>query len=348
MKRTALLAVTLCALALVATASSAPASRSSPSASALTIPPGLVIFNGSVPNALSLHPWELAVLPQRTVTVTFQENGRSVTHTEQGPYLADALSFAGWQPIAACRNDLLRWWILASNARGQTALVTRGEIDPGFGNRQAILSISEDGRFLGATAGPRLIVPGDATSGRAIRNVDQITVGRAASQVPQTGCDDVGKVASPPAPGTVLVNGDVGSPLTLTTAQLQSLGSRTMNVNFLNGANPVSASEQGPLLEDVIRMAKPKIDNRCPNDALRFYVQASATDGYSSLLSWGDISSAYGNRAPLLSVSENGAALTAGPRVLAPGDVRGGRYVSGTLILTVVRAKPAISERKGC
>ena len=51
---------------------------------------------------------------------------------------------------------------------------------------------------------------------------------------------------------------------------------------------------------------------------------------------------------PLLSVNENNVALTTGPRVLAPGDVRGGRYVSGTLILTVVRAKPLVSERKGC
>jgi len=307
-----------------------------------------VSFNGTLPNHLSLHPWELAILPQRTVTVTFAENGKTVTHTEQGPYLSDALTFAGWQPIAACRNDLLRWWIVASNAKGQSALVTRGEIDPGFGNRQAILSISEDGHFLSARTGPRLIVPGDATSGRAIRDVNQVTVGRAVSQLPQAGCDDVGKVASPPPAGTIVVNGDVANPLTLTTAQLAQLGSRTMNVNFLNGANPVSASEQGPLLEDVIRMAKPKIDNRCPNDALRFYIQASATDGYSSLLSWGDISPLYGNRVPLLSVNENNVALTGGPRVLAPGDVRGGRYVSGTLILTVVRAAPAVSEKKGC
>ena len=219
-------------------------------------------FNGAVPNQLSLHPWELAILPQRTVTVTFQENGKSVTHTEQGPYVADALTFAGWQPIAACRNDLLRWWIVASNAKGQTALMTRGEIDPGFGNRQAILSISEDGHFLSASGGPRLIVPGDATSGRAIKNVNQVTVGRATSQLAQTGCDDVGKVATPPPAGSVLINGDVANPMTLTTAQLQQIGLRTMNVNFLNGANPVTAAEQGPLLEDVIRMAKPKIDNR--------------------------------------------------------------------------------------
>ena len=56
-------------------------------------------FNGAVPNQISLRPWELAILPQRTVTVTFQENGKTVTHTEQGPYLSDALTFLGWQPM---------------------------------------------------------------------------------------------------------------------------------------------------------------------------------------------------------------------------------------------------------
>jgi hypothetical protein len=243
---------------------------------------------------------------------------------------------------------VLRWSIVASNPKGQSALVTRGEIDPGFGNRQAILSIAEDGKFLAGRTGPRLIVPGDATSGRAIANVNQITVGRAVSQVPQTGCDDIGKVASPPPPGTVLINGDVESQVTLTLAQLQQLGVRSTIVNVLTGTTPTSASEQGPLLEDVIRLAKPKIRNTCPNDAQRFYVQASATDGYSSLLSWGDISSALGNRVPLLSINENGSALTGGPRVLSPGDVRGGRYVSGTLILTVVRAKSQVLPRKGC
>ena len=280
-------------------------------------------FNGTVPNPLALHPWELAVLPQRTITVTFQEQGKTVTHTEQGPYLADALTFAGWQPIAACRNDVLRWWIVASNTKGQTALVTRGEIDPGFGNRQAILSISEDGKFLAARSGPRLIVPGDATSGRAIANVNQITVGRAASQLAQTGCDDIGKVASPPPAGRCWSTATSRARSTLTTAQLQQLGIRSMNVSFLNGANPVTASEQGPLLEDVIRMAKPKINNKCPNDALRFYIQASATDGYSSLLSWGDISAAYGNRVPLLSVNENGVALTGGPACWRPETCAG-------------------------
>jgi hypothetical protein len=153
MKRAVLLAVLVAGAVMVLSAASAMGRPAPAKATALSLRPGLVTFNGTIPNQLALHPWELAILPQRTVTVTFLENGKSVTHTEQGPYLTDALTFAGWQPIAACRNDVLRWWILASNAKGQTALMTRGELDPGFGNRQAILSISEDRQFLSAKTG---------------------------------------------------------------------------------------------------------------------------------------------------------------------------------------------------
>src|SRR5580765_5789985 len=137
---------------------------------------------------------------------------------ESGPLVSDLMAFLGWQPIAICRNDVLRWWILASNAKGQSAFVTRGEIDPGFGNRPAILSISEDGKFL-THVGPRLIVPGDATDIGALRNVNQRTIGRATSQLPQVGCDDKGALASAPAPGSVVINGDVASGSTQSFSQ---------------------------------------------------------------------------------------------------------------------------------
>jgi len=94
--------------------------------------------------------------------------------------------------------------------------------------------------------------------------------------------------------------------------------------------------------------AKPKFNSKCPTDKMQFYIEATGSDGYTSLLSWGDIDSSAGNRVPVFSLAENGASLaTAGPRVLAPGDVRGGRYVSGTVALTLVRAKPKVAL-SGC
>jgi hypothetical protein len=129
---------------------------------------------------------------------------------------------------------------------------------------------------------------------------------------------------------------------------MAGLSQRTMTVNFLTGTNPTTASEQGPLLEDVLNLAKPKFDTKCANDKLRWYVAATGSDGYMSLLSWGDIDPSYGARSPLLSVNENGTPLITGPRVLAPGDVRGGRYVSGAVALTILQARPAVAVNAAC
>ena len=62
-----------------------------------------------------------------------------------------------------------------------------GEVDPLFGNRPAILSMSEDGQFLTKT-GPRLIVPGDGSSVRAISRVVMVTAGMPTPQLAVPGC----------------------------------------------------------------------------------------------------------------------------------------------------------------
>jgi hypothetical protein len=146
----------------------------------------------------------------------------------------------------------------------------------------------------------------------------------------------------------VAINGDVAKPATLSTDQIAALApNRTTTVTFLNGSTPVTNTETGPLLQDVVNSAVPKFSTKCGGNKYSFYVEATGSDGYTSLLSWGDMDPAAAARYPLVSVNENGTPLTTGPRVLAPGDVRGGRYVSGTVALTVLQAKPAIPT-KGC
>lgn len=149
---------------------------------------GLVRLNGDVASPRMLKTAELAILPQQTISITITSGAKVVTHTEQGPYLADVLNLTTPNFRACSKNDLLRWWILVSNAKGAAVVLGRGEVDAGFGNRPAILSISEDGTFLTAQ-GPRLIVPGDGGDTRQLRNVSVITTGRAAPQLAVTGCE---------------------------------------------------------------------------------------------------------------------------------------------------------------
>jgi hypothetical protein len=286
---------------------------------------------------LTLKTSELSVLPQQSVTITL--NG--VSTVEQGPTLASLLTLAGVQYNAACRNDELRWWIEATASNGQAATLTAGEIDPLFGNRPAILSISENGQFL-TSRGPTLIVPNDPAGKRNLKGVSVITVGRAPAQLFNSStCSPTVAMSATPTPGTLVINGDVSSPQTLSFAQLQAVQPQlSQTVSFLNGATPVTNTESGPTLASVIALAKPKFLACDPTDNLRFYVAVtSGIDGYTALVSWAELDPSINGINQLLSLAENGASQSSvGPRNTVPGDVRGGRYVSGGAVITVFRA----------
>jgi hypothetical protein len=337
-------ALALATMAVLATANGSP------------LDPGLTINaapgNGLTPfSPLTLTTSQLAALPQQTVTVSI--DGASMT--ESGPLLSALLSQAGLQYISACKNDELRYWIEATGTNGSAVELTAGEIDPSFGNKPAILSISENGSALPS---PRLIVPGDATGARDIQDVANVTVGRAAPQLSGSVSDTAACTPAPftapvsptPADGTVVINGAVAHPETLTYAQLGALPQVTQTDSFLGPHGTSTNTETGPTLFDVVSTADPRF-GFCDANALRFYVEVtSSEDGYASLVSWAEIDPRYDGNPVLLSLTENGhSTLTTDtdPRLTVPGDVHGGRYVSGAAVITVFRA-PRAAALPGC
>ena len=328
--------------ALVAGLAGARANHSSAAAPPTAPPPGMIEINGDVAQPTTLKFSELAILPEHTISVSI--NG--VIHKEAGPYLESVLNLVIPNYLACSKNNLLRWSALVSNAQGAATAVGVGEIDPGFGNRQAILSISEDGRFLTAQ-GPRLIVPGDGADTRDLSHVVRVTANMAAPQLPIPGCAAQAPAIMPTS-GSLIVNGAVAHPTTYTFAQLQSLPQVTQTVTFLAGTTPTTNVETGPLLSTILAAAQPSFKNTCPNDRLRFAVEITGSDGYASILSYGEVDAGLGNRNPIVSLSENGGSLAkVGPRVLQIGDVKGGRAVSGAVAITVFRLAPQI-RRTGC
>jgi len=332
----------LCLAAVAASAlaigSSAVARQAKPVASAGIVPPQSITINGDVAAPRTVKWPELAILPQQTMTVTID----GATHVEKGPSLIDVIGYATPNILACSRNDLLRWWIMVTNQDGQSAVFGRGEVDPGFGNRPAILSISEDGQFLTTKQGPRLIVQGDAGSARDLKNVVMVTTRRAAQGLPVSGCPATPNLFAPSVPSLVL-NGDVKTPQTLTFSQLQSLPQVGQTVSFLSGSTPTTTTELGPTLADVLAKGSPNFKSSCPNDKLRWFVEITGSDGYASILSYSELDPGIGNRNPLVSLSENGVSLVnAGPRVVQNGDVRGGRLVSGSVALSVFRVTPRV------
>ena len=146
-----------------------------------------------------------------------------------------------------------------------------------------------------------------------------------------------------PTPGSITVNGAVAHPVTLTFAQLQALPQVTQTDTFLAGPNPTTVTEVGPTLFDVLAAAEPEFQFCNPNDNARFYVEVtSSEDGYASTLSWAEIDPFLNGKQALLSLTENGTSqASVGPRLTLPGDVKGGRYVSGGAVVTVFRVPDA-------
>jgi hypothetical protein len=111
----------------------------------------------------------------------------------------------------------------------------------------------------------------------------------------------------------------------LSASQLAALPAQTRTVTFLQGTSPQAHTEHGPTLAAVLLAA------RIPTNR-DTWVAAAASDGYVATVTPGE--AVYGGRPLLMSLVEDGMALTQ-PRLVVDGDVKGGRYVSGTTKLVV-------------
>lgn len=139
-----------------------------------------------------------------------------------------------------------------------------------------------------------------------------------------------------PAAGTVRLTGDLVAPGEITAAQLAALPQQTVEASFGSGAGPQQHTETGPALADVLPADALAVDGDRKNDLLSFAVLAVGSDGYSAVVAYGDVSADFGNRGLLISLTEDGAPLER-PRLVVPGDVKGGRYVGDLVELRVVR-----------
>jgi hypothetical protein len=282
--------------------------------SAIASPPAArwqVSIGGAVAVPVTYTRAELAGRPQTTVETTRRTWSGTVTHTDVGVSLQALVNIA--EPVlpAGAKNPLLRVTVTVEGPFGFPVTVALGELDPNFGNHPAILVLKRDGHEL--PFGPALVIPGDHTAARSVFPVRTITVG---VQSPTT--------VVPATAGDLTVT-DGHRIRVLSASQLAGLPSQTRKVSFLAGASPQTHTEVGPGLVAVLRKAGFPIHRDT-------WVAAVASDDYVATVTPGE--AVFGGRSLQLSLAEDGVAL-AQPRLVADGDVKGGRYVTGVTKLLV-------------
>lgn len=279
---------------------------------------------------------DLQALPQRTEAVTFGTGRGPVSASFTGPTLWSVLGDAGLSPVPGARNSSLRNVVVATGSDGYAAALSGGELDPRFGGatQPDLVATSQDGGSLGADGFARIVVPEDVFGGRYVSNVASLDVVQAPAS-PSVG----GGVSS-----SFTLSGLVSRPGAYGAADLAALPATTQSVTFTAAGQPVSTSYTGVSLWTLLNAAGLVTDPAVRAGQLRQYVVATGSDGYAATFSLGELNPALGGAVPdLVAYAENGQPLGAEgfARLVVPGDLAGGRYVSNLVSLQVLDATAA-------
>lgn len=110
---------------------------------------------------------------------------------------------------------------------------------------------------------------------------------------------------------------------------------QTQAVTFDSSKGAQSHTYDGAALSDILTAAVLTGDAEAHNPDLTFAILATGSDGYQATVSFGELSPNFGATPILVAYTEDGQPLDA-PRLVVPGDVKGGRYVSDLTDLEVI------------
>ncbi|MEO8607397.1 MAG: molybdate ABC transporter substrate-binding protein [Chloroflexota bacterium] len=145
--------------------------------------------------------------------------------------------------------------------------------------------------------------------------------------------------------GKLHVDGQLFNPLALTVDDLRNnYSSKTLDVTYKSVEDTVSSTFTGILLWDILNSAQANFNPDVKNDKLSMFVVATGSDGYQAVIAWGEIDPDFGNQPIMIAYDEKGAPIPDDAvRLIVPGDVHGGRYVSGLVDLSL-RDAPAVAK----
>jgi DMSO/TMAO reductase YedYZ molybdopterin-dependent catalytic subunit len=306
---------------------------------AKAVPTTQFTVTGDVVAPATYGPSALQSLPPTTETVTFQTGSGPQSGTFTGPTLWTLLNTVGLQ-TPAVKNGILRQYAVAQGSDGYTAVFSLGELAPQFGgsNPQVLVGYQQDGMPLGSTGFARIVAANDNFGGRYVSNLANLNVGTAPSN-PSQGAGTTTEFS---------LSGKVQTPGVYTLSSLEALPATIENVTYLAGGSPVNTKFTGVPLWTLLTTAGLITDPAVKNDILNYYVLATGSDGYEAIFSLGELDPMFGGTGmpDLIAYLQDGAPIGADgfARVVVPGDIFGGRYVSNLVSLQVIRAAVPVSE----
>jgi len=279
--------------------------------------PGVTV-GGAVAAPATYSPSALGALPQTTFSAAVPWPWGPRTVSYQGVSLESLLD-ASQPQLPAVKNGILTAIVTVADREGIQRTFALGELDASFGDHPAYLALEAGGVPLPA---PELIVPGDTNGVRSVPDVSAVNVS----------IEDPA-VVPPPEVGALTVQ-DGAYTTVLSPTELASLPAETLTVTFFAGSTPETKTETGPTLDEVLRAA-----HIWPT--LNTWVAGVGSDGYVATVTPAE--AWVGGRPLLISLAENGQSFLSqqeGPRLVADGDVKGGRYDTGMDNLVVGDTQP--------
>ena len=143
--------------------------------------------------------------------------------------------------------------------------------------------------------------------------------------------------AQAPTTPVLAVQGDIASPVSLTTDDLAKLPRQTVSVPAPDGSKIVY---EGVTLLAVLQKAGAPFGKQLRGKVLSTYVLAKAMDGYQVVFTLGELDPDFGNETILVADKRDGKPLAdkQGPfRLVCPNDHEGARSVRMLQVLEVVR-----------
>lgn len=154
-------------------------------------------------------------------------------------------------------------------------------------------------------------------------------------------------ISLPTDPNTVMLEGQLLNPLTLTVEDLKAnFSAQSVDVTYQSGEETVSASFTGVPLWQIINAGQPNLNVDMKNDKLSLFIVVTGRDGTQAVIAWGETDPEFGNQPILLTYEQDGVPLDSevGPlRLIVPGDIENGRWIQSVVNISL-RDAPRVGK----